>query len=104
MTDYLDNSAKVSFNLSDTTTPPVLSSVSSKLTTSLSVSSIFKPLTIEEKVEGCMRMANLDSQQLITQARDNARYFLDEYRKVIPEKDLEVTAGRKSNLPSGNRA
>ena len=51
-------------------------------------------LSIEEKVENCMRMANLDSEPLLTQARDNARYLLDEYRKVIPAEGLP---GHKSH-------
>ena len=45
-------------------------------------------ITIEEKVEKCMRMANLNSELLLTQARDNARYYVDEYRKVIPAESL----------------
>ena len=56
-------------------------------------------LSIEEKVEKCMREANLVSGPLLTKARDNARYFLDEYRKVIPEKGLK---GHRSHCWKGH--
>ena len=48
-----------------------------------------KSLLIEEKVEKCMTSSNLRSELLLTQARDNARYFINEYRRVIPERGLE---------------
>ena len=56
--------------------------------------SVTKTKTIEEKVENCMRMANLNSEPLLTQARNNARYLLDEYRRVIPAEGLP---GHKSH-------
>ena len=56
-------------------------------------------LSIEEKVEKCMREANLVSGPLLTKARGNARYFLDEYRKVIPEKGLK---GHRSHCWKGH--
>ena len=56
-------------------------------------------LSIEEKVEKCMRDSNLVSGPLLTKARDNARYFLDEYRKVIPEKGLK---GHRSHCWKGH--
>ena len=46
------------------------------------------PRNVERNIEECMRMANLDSEPLLTQAKENARYFYDEYRKAIPEKGL----------------
>ena len=56
-------------------------------------------LSIEEKVEKCMREANLVSGPLLTKARGNARYFLHEYRKVIPEKGLR---GHRSHCWKGH--
>lgn len=37
---------------------------------------------IEEVVGGCMKMANLNPESLITKAQQNAKYFLNEFRKV----------------------
>ena len=45
--------------------------------------------TIEKKLESCMKMANLDSNSLLARAKSNSRYFLEEYRRVIPENSLE---------------
>ena len=55
----------------------------------LDTSSASEQPSIEDKVENCMRMANLNSEPLLTQARDNARYLLDEYRRVIPKRGFE---------------
>ena len=48
----------------------------------------FRSAEVEERVDKCMRMANLDSEPLLMQAKENARYFYDEYRKAIPEEGL----------------
>ena len=48
-----------------------------------------KFMSVEEKVEKCMKRSGLRSELLLTQARGNAKYFINEYRRIIPERGLE---------------
>lgn len=57
-----------------------------------SLSSIQPSSNIEDLVEWCMRNTNLiatESSSLLKQAKFNAKYILEEYRKVVPEKSLD---------------
>ena len=56
-------------------------------------------VSVEESIEKCMRMANFDSEPLLTQAKENARYFYNEYKKAIPKKGL---SGYKSHCWKSN--
>ena len=92
--DYEDYSFKES---NEPTTSSTLSTTASTVKKNAVRTSPLTPgtsISVEEKVEKCMRMANLNSEPLLTQARVNARYLLDEYRAVIPAEGLP---GHKSH-------
>ena len=44
--------------------------------------------TVEESVNECMQTTNLHYQLILSDAKRNARYFFDEFRKAIPKNSL----------------
>ena len=44
--------------------------------------------SVEESVDECMQTTNLRYQPILSDAKRNARYFFDEFRKVIPKNSL----------------
>ena len=44
--------------------------------------------SVEESVDECMKTTNLHYQPILSDAKRNARYFFDEFRKAIPKNSL----------------